>query len=597
MPGIVGIISQTPSADCRARAWQMIETLQSEKFYKSTALSVPELGVYAGCVWFEDSPGGSFSDERRNIELIFSGECFLGSEIVTGSKIIHLYEEEGEHFAAKLNGLFCGLLIDKAGGKILLFNDRYGIQRVYFHAQNGNFFFASEARALLRILPEQREFDPDGLTDFLTFGSTLNWKTLFRGIEVLPGASLWKFENGKLRKENYFSAKSWESQPPLAPAEFEDRFRETFRRILPRYFNSSARVGIALTGGLDTRMIMACRPQDNGHTTCYTFSGNNGQTQDDKIAARVAAASHLEHNLVRLNPDFFSDFSEHADKTIFATDGCAGIFNSHEMYLNRKAREIAPVRITGNYGSEILRGHSTLKSVPVSPQLFSADWRPKINARAESLSREKNQTHPVTIAAFKEVPWHLYGNLAAGRSQLQFRSPYLDNELVALAFQTPDPLRKSSLPSCDLIRASDFTLSEIPTDRGFGGSNSGLRFVTRRAFAEVTFKLDYYTVAGLPGPFSTLNSIYKSVIETLKIAGMHKFLRYSAWFRNELAGYVREVLNSSRVRGNALWNPEFIEQLAGNHMSGRRDYSAEINAVMTIEAVERLLLRDLSREI
>lgn len=574
----------------------MTETLHSEKFYRSAPLPVPEMGLYAGCVWIEGSPGGVFSDESGNIELVFSGECFLGAEMVDGNKIIDLYKEEKERFPAELNGLFCGLLIDRAKKKSVLFNDRYGIQRVYIHERDGNFYFASEARALLRILPEQREFDPEGLADFLTFGSTLNWKTLFRGIEVMPGAALWTFEHGKLHKEHYFSAETWEKQPPLAPAEFEHRFRETFRRILPRYFSSSAKVGIALTGGLDTRMIMACRPQNYGHTTCYTFTGNDGCTQDDKIAARVAAASHLEHSLVRLDSDFFSDFGQHADKTIFATNGCAGIFNSHEIYLNRKARELASVRLTGNYGSEILRGHSTLKPWSVSPQLFSADWGPKVTARAQTVSLERTRSHPVTVAAFREIPWHLYGNLAAGRSQLQFRTPYLDNDLVALAFQTPDPLRESSLPSCDLIRASNFALSEIPTDRGFGGTNSGLRFVTRRAFAEVTFKLDYYTVAGLPGPLSPLNLIYKPVVKTLKIAGMHKFLRYSAWFRNELADYVRDVLNSPSVRGNGFWNPEFIDRLAAAHMSGRRDYSAEINVVMTIEAIERLLFRDLPRE-
>jgi len=575
----------------------MAETMRCEGFYRSSAGCVPELGVHSGFVGLKGSSDGIFANSSNTVLLAFSGECFHGPALASVDLLIRLYENEGEKMVEKLNGVFCGILIDRKRRRILLFNDRYGIQRVYFHAQDGNFYFASEARALLRILPRQREFDPDGLTDFLTFGSTLNWKTLFRGIEIMPGASLWTFKNGKLRKEQYFSPETWETQPPLAPSEFEDRFQLTFKHILPRYFDSSQKVGIALTGGLDTRMIMACRPQNNGHTTCYTFSGNNGWTQDDKIAARVAAASHLEHSLVRLDPDFFSNFGEHADKTIFATDGCATIFNSHEIYLNRKARELAPVRLTGNFGSEILRGHSTLKPASVSPQLFSADWRSRVSARAESLALERTRTHPVTVAAFKEIPWHLYGNLAAGRSQLQFRSPYLDNDLVALAFQTPDPLRKSSLPSCDLIRASNFPLSEIPTDRGFGSNNSGLRFVARRAFAEVTFKLDYYTVSGLPNSLALLNSIYTPIVKALRIAGMHKFLRYSAWFRNELTAYVREVVNSPRVRGNGFWNPKFIDRLAGIHMSGRRDYSAEINAVMTIEAIERLLFRDLSREI
>jgi asparagine synthase (glutamine-hydrolysing) len=595
MPGIVGIISQNPPAECSARARQMLDRLRNEQFYKSAAKSIPELGIYAGSVWIDGARDGIFSDENGGVHLVFSGECFVGSEIATGDKIIQLYKKEGGRFEEELNGLFCGVLIDSRSRKIILFNDRYGIQRIYFHERDGNFYFASEAKALLKILPDLQKFNLDGLTDYLTFGCTLNWKTLYRGIELVPGGSIWCFENGKLRKENYFTPQTWETQTPLPPAEFENQFQETFRRILPRYFDSSARVGIALTGGLDTRMIMACRPYTNGHATSYTFTGNSGRTLDDKIAARIAATSKLEHRLLRLDEDFFSNFGTNADKTVFATDGCAGIFNSHELYLNGKAREFAPLRLTGNFGSEILRSVSTFKQIPLAPELFSADWRPRVRTRAQSAVLDK--TNPITFAAFKEVPWHLYGNLAAGRSQLGFRSPYLDNELVALAFRTPAQCIKSSLPCFNLVRANSPELSEIPTDQGFAGNNSGLRFVTRRAVAGITCKLDYYTVAGLPRPLSPLTPIFKPVVEKLKIAGMHKFLRYSVWFRNELARYVRDVLSSQSVRGNELWNPEFIDQLATTHMSGRRDYSAEINTVMTVEAIERLLIRNTSADV
>ncbi|HUA65793.1 MAG TPA: asparagine synthase-related protein [Alphaproteobacteria bacterium] len=586
MPGIVGIISQKPAAECRLHAQEMIETLRNENFHQSAAQFLPEMGIYAGCVWLEGSTNGIFSDETGAIVLVFNGESFLNSQMATPEKIIRLYKEEGRYFLEKLNGLFCGLLIDKPRGNVLLFNDRYGIQRIYLHEGNGCLYFSSEAKALLRVLPELRQFNMDGLTDFLTFGCTLNWKTLFRGITIMPGGSVWSFENGAPRKESYFSPRTWELQTPLAPAEFQERLQQTFQRILPGYFEPYSKVGIALTGGLDTRMIMACRPQTS-HTPCYTFTGNNGQTLDDKIAAQIATVSKLEHTLLRLDEGFFSDFAAHADKTVFATDGCAGVFTAHELYFNRKARELAPVRLTGNYGSEILRGISTFKPLSLSPQLLNQDWAPRVSMRAASWSREK--TNPVTFAAFKEVPWHLYGNLAAGRSQLHFRSPYLDNELVALAFQAPQQCRNSSMPCFNLVRASNSDLSEIPTDRGFRGDNSGLGFVTRRAFAEVTFKLDYYSVAGLPNPFSNLNSIFKPVVETLKIAGMHKFLRYSAWFRNELAAYVQDRLFSQRVRTNDVWNFEFIERMAAAHLRGHRDYSAEINAVMTLDAIERLL--------
>jgi asparagine synthase (glutamine-hydrolysing) len=436
-----------------------------------------------------------------------------------------------------------------------------------------------------------RQFDPEGVADFLTYGCTLNWKTLFRGIEILPGGSAWSFEAGQCRKGKYFSTETWESQPQLAAGEFENRFQETFKRILPRYFESPSKIGVALTGGLDTRMIMACRPQTNGHTTCYTFSGNNGQTLDDRIAGRVAATTGLEHQLLRLGPDFFSNFAAHADKAVFVTDGCAGIFNAHEPYFNRQARQLAPIRLTGNYGSEILRNMSTFKPIPFSPELLSVDWRAKMDSRAQKLQTRFAQ--PMTFAAFKEIPWNLYGNLSAGRSQLSFRTPYLDNELVSLAFQAPEQIRKSSMPSIRLILANDAALGKIPTDRGFVGKNSGLSFLCRRVFAETTFKLDYYNSEGLPSLLAPFEPVFKTITSGLGVVGLHKFLRYRSWFRNEFADYARGVLNNLQSRSNDFWNPDFVKRMASKHIEGRKNYSLEINAVLTLEAVERLLFREL----
>ncbi|MGH7950544.1 MAG: asparagine synthase-related protein [Limisphaerales bacterium] len=604
MPGIAGIISQKPAAECSARLRRMLEAMCHETFYLSGTHCVPEMGIYAGSIAFENLPDSIVFNDTQDIALIFSGEFFLDSEIANGSergqlaRVMQSRELADEPsallpFFEKLNGLFSGLLIDKRRRKAFLFNDRYGVQRIYFHESNGDFYFASEAKALLRILPKLREFDADGVAEFLTFGCTLNWKTLFRGIEMLPGGSLWTFENGNCRKEKYFSPETWESQPQLSADKFENKFRETFKRILPRYFESNSKIGIALTGGLDTRMIMACRPQNNGHTTCYTFSGNNHRTLDDKIAARVAATCHLEHRLLRLEPDFFSDFRAHADKTVFVTDGCFGISGAHEIYFNRQARELASIRLTGNYGSEIFRGVSTFKPVPLAPQLFNPDLSEKANFEARKFSAQKS--HPATFAAFKEIPWNLFGNLAAGRSQVNFRTPFLDNELVALAYQAPETIRKSPLPASRFVKANDKVLSDIPTDRGFAGDNSGLRFLCRRIFSEATFKLDYYNSEGLPRALSSFDPAFKFVASKLKLAGLHKFLHYGSWFRNELSDYLQSAFAALSIRQNQFWNPAFLKSMADEHISGRKNYTPEINAVLTLEAVDRLLFRELPR--
>src|SRR5713101_5119599 len=124
------------------------------------------MGIYAGWVAHEDSfaAGQVFFNERKDIALLFSGECFVdpetGAELkrkghelgeAAGSWLVHFYEEQGDRFFEKLNGLFSGLLIDKRKNKAFLFNDRYGVERIYWHETEDAAYFASEATALLRI--------------------------------------------------------------------------------------------------------------------------------------------------------------------------------------------------------------------------------------------------------------------------------------------------------------------------------------------------------------------------------------------------------------------------------------------------------------
>src|SRR5450432_2291520 len=151
MPGIAGIISSKSAADCETRVQRMLATMRHENFYESGTHSVSTMKIYGGWTKFENSINPFFLNERQDIALIFSGECFLDSEVATGNRLIQLYEQSGQKFFEKLNGLFSGLLIDRRQNKVFLFNDRYGSQRIYFHESGGDFYFASEAKALLRI--------------------------------------------------------------------------------------------------------------------------------------------------------------------------------------------------------------------------------------------------------------------------------------------------------------------------------------------------------------------------------------------------------------------------------------------------------------
>ena len=253
------------------------------------------------------------------------------------------------------------------------------------------------------------------------------------------------------------------------------------------------------------------------------------------------------------------------------------------------------MRLTGNFGSEVLRSVSTFKPLGLHLQLLNDSCARAVAAEAQRASGRA--AHPVTFATFREIPWSLFGLLAAGRSQVTFRTPYLDNDLVALAYRAPTAVRRSPLPALNLIEQANPRLACIPTDRGelLGRSSLGRAF--RRTFGEVTFKIDYYNSEGLPYLLSTLDPMFKRMSANLGILGLHKYLAYRHWFRKELAPVVMERLTTERVRQAPWWRKSAPEICARAHISGRGNYVRELNAFLTLEAIDRLLLSEMPREV
>src|SRR5258707_235924 len=272
MPGIVGILTSKPREWAEPELIRMVEALRHEDFYSTGMWVDASLGIYVG--WIERK--GSFSEgmplrnERGDVVLAFSGEEFPEAgterrlqeqghrlEMPGPSYLVHLYEEDPS-FPAGLNGRFHGLLTDRVRGMATLFNDRYGMHRIYYHDSKEAFYFAAEAKAILAVRRELRKADPRSLGEFVACGCVLENRTLFEGINVLPPASAWVFRDGSLeRKTPYFLPQEWENQGPLEPETYYQEIRKVFSRNLPRYFNGRERIGMSLTGGLDTRMIMA----------------------------------------------------------------------------------------------------------------------------------------------------------------------------------------------------------------------------------------------------------------------------------------------------------------------------------------------------
>jgi len=600
MPGLVGLITRMPREWAEPQLLRMLETLGHETFYVSGTWIDAANGIYLGWVARE----GSFADgmplhnESGDVTLVFSGEEFpepgliaalraRGHEVKPGgaSYLAHRLEEEKD-FPKGLNGRFHGLVADRRNGTAMLFNDRYGLQRLYYHEAQDAFYFAAEAKAILKVRPELRAMDQRGLGEFIVCGCVLENRTLFPGIHVLPPGAAWSFRGGKLEKKGtYFEPREWEELEPLKPEQYYGHLRDVFVKNLPRFFEGQERIGVSLTGGLDTRIIMAWRKAQPNSLPCYTFGSMYRDNQDVILARRVARICGQQHEVITTGDEFLSRFAHYAERTIYLTDGCVDLSRSPDLYVNEKARVIAPVRMVGTYGSEMLLHAVMFKAGQPADGLFQQELLPQLQ-RAKETYDASRRGHPVTFIAFRQSPWHHYGVLGLEQTQVGVRTPYLDNELVQTVYKSPGPVANNEEGRLRLIREGNPALAKLRTDRGIGGLNS----VFTRAALEFLFKAEYAYDMGMPQWIAQVDHMFAPFHLERIWLGRHKVFHFRVWYRDQLANYVREMLLDSRSLARPYVNPEAVRTIVSGHLKGNRNYTTEIHRLLTLELVHRVLL-------
>jgi asparagine synthase (glutamine-hydrolysing) len=541
-------------------------------------------------------------NETGDIGLIFSGEeypepgiaCRLKErghtlEEKRASYLVHLYEEDPA-FPAGLNGRFHGLLTDRTRGTGTLFNDRYGMHRIYYHQSTEAFYFAAEAKAILAVRPELRQADARGLGELVACGCVLENRTLFEGIHVLPPAAAWVLRGGSIeQKACYFQPRVWEEQDTLEPESYYREVREVFSRNLPRYFNGQERIGMSLTGGLDTRIIMSWQDSPPGTLPCYSFGGAFRDCQDVSIAREVARSCGQSHEVIQVGEEFLTRFPQYAERTVYLTDACADVSRSADLYVNEQAAKIAPVRMTGNYGGEVLRRVRAFKPQEPAAGLFAPELLSQVQVAKQTYAALVNG-HPLSFAVFRQAPWHHYGLLALEQTQLSLRSPYLDNDFVRAVFRAPQAMLTNNDVSLRLIADGSPELRKIRTDRGLAGNHGRLRAAALRSFLEFTFKAEYAYDYGMPQAVAKIDHLFSSFHLERLFLGRHKFYHFRIWYRDALAKYIREMLLDSRTLSRPYLQRSAVEAIVRGHTKGDRNHTTEIHKILTLELLHRLFL-------
>lgn len=602
MPGIVGLITTRPRDWAAPQLSRMVQAIRHESFYITGTWVDEALGVYVGWTAIE----GSFSDgmpvtnERKSVSLVFSGEEYASPEAVRDLKarghefdahgpsyLAHLYEDD-PLYPSTLNGMFHGLMIDRDRRVAILFNDRFGMHRVYYHESKDAFYFASEAKAILAVRHDLRAADPRGLGELVSCGCVLENRTVFKDIFVLPSGSKWIFRNGSLvQKTTYFQPREWEDQAPLEPEAYFGELRDTLSRNLPRYFNGKQQVGVALTGGLDTRVIMACRQAPPQTIPCYTWGGTYRESQDVILARKIAETCKQSYEVVTVGNEFLSRFPRYAERIVYLTDACVDVSRAPDLFVSEKAREIAPVKVVGTYGSELLCHARMFKPVEPSEGLLCPEFSSYVRLARETYTGLLRE-NPVSFVAFRQSPWYHYGILALEQTQLVVRSPFMDNDFVRTVFRAPKVWAGNGSIRQRLIAEGNPVLGQIRSDRGINGNGffSGLR----RALLEGTFKAEYAYDYGMPQWVAMIDHLFAPLHLERLFLGRHKFAHFRVWYRDRLADYVKQMLLDPQTLSRPYLEPKGVEAMVSGHLKGNQNFTTEIHRALTLELLHRLFL-------
>ena len=194
MCGFVGIINKDGSGVSPEILEKMADAIHHRGPDEEGIFINDNCGFYHKRLSIIDLNTGQQPMTFGNYTIVFNGEIYnyielreelrlKGHEFVTTSDtevILHLYQEYGESFVNRLNGMFAFLIHDQTKNHIYAARDHFGIKPFYYAIVDSTFYFASEIKAILPFLKEIST-DIEGIKDYLTFQLVLGKKTLFKG--------------------------------------------------------------------------------------------------------------------------------------------------------------------------------------------------------------------------------------------------------------------------------------------------------------------------------------------------------------------------------------------------------------------------------
>ena len=303
------------------------------------------------CVIFN---GEIYNYKELRQELNKYGHCFRTNSDT--EVIIHGYKEWGTDVLNHLNGMFGVAIWDLQRKRLVVARDAMGIKLVYYRIAGGRFTFGSEIRAVLAGEQSQPEIDPTALNLFLRFRYTPSPLTLFQGIRKLAPGTMLVLEGGKYREERWYDYTPIPFSKPREDEEAAHELLELYRGAVRRHLLSDVPVGILLSGGIDSGLLLALMNEQGGPWPAYTV-GYGEVFEDDELADAKETASLFGARYVPVKLDQ-AEFERSLPKIVECLEEPIAASSIVPMYfVSQRARQDVKVALIGQGPDELFGGY------------------------------------------------------------------------------------------------------------------------------------------------------------------------------------------------------------------------------------------------
>ncbi|MFJ1970221.1 N-acetylglutaminylglutamine amidotransferase [Streptomyces sp. NPDC087903] len=423
-------------------------------------------GVFNGCVY-----------NYRELREELGG---LGHRFVSTSDtevVLKAYQQWGTACVEHFHGMFAFALVEHRTGRVVLARDRLGIKPLYLAETPGRLRFASSLPALLAAGDVDTSLDPVAVHQYLSWHATVAPpRTVLNGVRKLPPATVRVVEPDGSRHDHRYWQPSYTRRAEYADMgadEWRDAVLEALRTAVRRRTVSDVPVGVLLSGGLDSSLIVALLAEEGSQdlmTFSVGFESEGGEEGDEfRYSDLVARQFDTDHRRLMVPSDRVSTaldgavaamsepmishdvvafylLSEQVSKDVKVVQSGQGadeVFAGYHWYprLAEVSREEEPERYAETYFD---RPHTDLARI-LQPHMLPEDdvsgrfVREHMAAPGAQTALDaalRLDTHVMLV----DDPVKRVDNMTMAWG-LEGRVPFLDHELVELAAACPPELK------------------------------------------------------------------------------------------------------------------------------------------------------------